>query len=130
MAKNNMDKEDYVSLEVAKLLKEKGYNEPCYKMYNEEEDCYNYSCYTISKKGFCNSDLCDYEVAVPSLYEAQKWIRVHHKILVTPYYIGRKEYTYHINYMDVKNYYCNNNKAYSSYELAFNEGILEALKLI
>ena len=100
-----MDKEDYVSLEVARKLYQKGFE----------------------IKG---SYLWVSGVLCPTLYETQKRLRVHHKILVTPYYIGRKEYTYHINYMDVKNYYCNNNKAHSSYELAFNEGILEALKLI
>ena len=30
-----MNKEDYVSLEVAKMLKEKGFNAPCDKMYDE-----------------------------------------------------------------------------------------------
>lgn len=38
MVMKNYIKEDYCSYEVAKLLKEKGFNEPCYRWYNGNGD--------------------------------------------------------------------------------------------
>lgn len=65
-----------------------------------------------------------------TLYEAQKWLRVNHRILVTPYYVSDDKYTYHILRMDAGNNYCHNNNLYDSYEETLNAGIEEALKLI
>lgn len=89
--------EDYVSVETAKTLHEKGYS------------------------GM---------ITAATLYEVQMWLRVNHRILVTPYYVADDKYTYHILRMDAGNNYCHNNDLYDSYEEALNAGINEALKLI
>lgn len=89
--------EDYVNVETAKRLHEKGYS------------------------GM---------VTAATLYEAQKWLRVNHRILVTPYYVSDDKYTYHILRMDAGKNYCHNYNQYDSYEEALNAGINEALKLI
>ena len=89
--------EDYVSVETARVLHEKGYS------------------------GM---------VTAATLYEAQKWLRVNYRILVTPYYVSDDKYTYHILRMDAGNNYCHNYSQYDSYEEALNAGIEEALKLI
>lgn len=89
--------EDYVSVETAKTLHEKGYS------------------------GM---------VTAATLYEVQKWLRVNHRILVTPYYVSDDKYTYHILRMDAGNNYCHNYDQYDSYEEALSAGIEEALKLI
>lgn len=89
--------EDYVSVETARVLHEKGYS------------------------GM---------ITAVTLYEAQKWLRVNHRILVTPYYVSGDKYTYHILRMDEDNNYCHNYNQYDSYEEALNAGIEEALKLI
>lgn len=89
--------EDYVSVETARVLHEKGYSGT---------------------------------VTAVTLYEAQKWLRVNHRILVTPYYVSDDKYTYHILRMDEGNNYCHNYNQYDSYEEALNAGIEEALKLI
>ena len=52
--------EDYVSFETAKLLKEKGFDEPCYKSYNYE------GC-------LCNG--FTYGPHAPTLQMAMKWLR-------------------------------------------------------
>lgn len=124
-----MGKEDYVSLEVAKLLKEKGFNERCERRFVEKID-------GTEREGW-NDDLCAicevYDVIYypkPTLYEAAKWLRVNHRILVTPYYVTDDKYTYHILRMDEGNNYCHNYSQYDSYEEALNAGIEEALKLI
>lgn len=118
-----MNTEDYVSLEVAKLLKEKGYCLPCGSFYTLEGII-----------GFRSIDdnfnrLTAY--SRPALYEAQKWLREIHNIDVLP--VIREEST-------IKDYCCNVYKnakvvrckvAYGEdfYE-CMNEGLVEALNLI
>mgnify|MGYP000624433302 CR=1 FL=1 len=118
-----MNTEDYVSLEVAKLLKEKGYCWPCGSFYTLEGII-----------GFRSIDdnfnrLTAY--SRPALYEAQKWLREIHNIDVLP--VIREEST-------IKDYCCNVYKnakvvrckvAYGEdfYE-CMNEGLVEALNLI
>ena len=55
-----MIQEDYVSFEVAKLLKEKGFDEECQKYYGD----YKYPC--------------------PTLQMAMKWLRKVHEIFIRP----------------------------------------------
>lgn len=79
---------------------------------------------TLHEKGYNGM------IIAAMLYEAQKWLRVNHRILVTPYYVSDDKYTYHILRMDEGNNYCHNYSQYDSYEEALNAGIEEALKLI
>lgn len=66
--------DDYVSYEVAKLLREKGFDEPCWCWYEDEDslihsnDDYGYQY---------NSDHISYEFeySAPTLYVAMKWLR-------------------------------------------------------
>jgi len=61
-----MNTEDYVSLEVAKLLKEKGFDEYCENVYKED-------CKVSLKTAFrTNKDLPKTYYSKPTLYEAQK----------------------------------------------------------
>lgn len=118
-----MNTEDYVSLEVAKLLKEKGYCWPCGSFYTLEGII-----------GFRSIDdnfnrLTAY--SRPALYEAQKWLREIHNIDVLP--VIREEST-------IKDYCCNvyKNAKVVRYKVAYgedfyecmNEGLVEALNLI
>ena len=68
-----MIKEDYVSFETAKLLKEKGFDEPCYDFY--DFDGIQHHCGTrepVISDGTVS-------IAAPSLALAMKWLReVHH----------------------------------------------------
>lgn len=61
--------EDYVSFETAKLLKEKGFNEPCLMCYTYEEKLGNYGHYESCK----NSDV--FSLTAPTLQMAMKWLR-------------------------------------------------------
>ena len=67
--------EDYVSYEVAKLLKEKGFDEYCYKFYD-------YNSKEIYKETLhcCNSRSDDY--SAPTLQMAMKWLREVHNIFI------------------------------------------------
>lgn len=72
--------EDFVSFEIAKLLRKKGFNERC-----------NH-CYYIDNKQFdsvrngCNSNLAQGLISAPTLQMTMKWLREVHKccIVVNP----------------------------------------------
>lgn len=63
-----MIKEAYCSFEVAKLLKEKGFNEPCRAVYEEEILRINTLC------DYYNSELSSYVCALTHQM-AMKWLR-------------------------------------------------------
>lgn len=127
-----MNKEDYVSLEVAKMLKEKGFNEEC-EYYISENTSQVF--YKGRLKPFKEVEHIVFKC--PTLYEAQKWIWQSNKSLVTAFIkapFGQPhEFIYCIQ--DAKNTIDDygtivSEEAFSSYEEALNTGILEALKLI
>ena len=64
--------EDYCSFETAKLLKEKGFNEPCRQAY------FNGSLVDYTMYGFCDGELID----CPSQSLALKWLREVHNIII------------------------------------------------
>lgn len=69
-----MIEEDYVSFEVAKLLKENGFNEPCRASYFKKQ--INYS-FTIT-----NNVLNKLSYAAPTLQMALKWLREVHNLYI------------------------------------------------
>lgn len=117
--------EDYVSFEVAKLLKEKGFDWFCENHYivNCEPDGK-----TLAFAGFIY-------YKKPTLYIAQKWLRETKSIHIN---IAAFEGNYYAvlfktNGSFIKNMVKegpNRNGIWESYEDALNAGILEALKLI
>ena len=67
--------EDYVSFEVAKLLKEKGFDEPCRSYWADN----HFSSFEHTKLFVSNGDepVC---LLRPTLQMAMKWLRKTHKI--------------------------------------------------
>lgn len=130
-----MEQEDFVSLEVAKFLEDKGYNEPCNSRYIVSEDgrykLENYllidvreamGLYKIKNGGLFDSYLA------PSLYDAAKWLRYKHHIHVSIHnsFLGwgfslvniKKDKGKRLEYYD---------RYFAYYEDALNAGILAAL---
>lgn len=66
--------EDYVSFEVAKLLKEKGFDEPCLMCYTYDEKLGNYGQYNSYK----NSEV--FSLTAPTLQMTLKWLREAHNL--------------------------------------------------
>lgn len=64
--------EDYVSIETAKLLIEKGFDEVCFK-YALNGEIYNNGDFVISHRD-------DVEIGIPTLQMAMKWLRKEHNI--------------------------------------------------
>ena len=80
-----MNKEDYVNLEVAKLLKRKGFNELCLYFYTDDEDDTLWDAIDEME----NINLGGNEFSAPTLYEAQKWLRSAKGLHVEVSYMSR-----------------------------------------
>ena len=88
--------EDYVSFEVAKLLKEKGFDERCTHYYKNEKYLVDLGYTNINS--YTNSDLVE-EFAAPTLQMAMKWFREIHKLDIDvsiEYKNSKKVYYYSI----------------------------------
>ena len=91
--------EDYVSFETAKLLKEKGFDEPCECFYDTEN---NDPSIVNGWMVISNSELEKREFvcySAPTLQMAMKWLRETHNVLVIPdydYECTDKSYCYKI----------------------------------
>ena len=84
--------EDYVSFETAKLLKEKGFDEPCVYVYRH--DC---------SEDIWDADKEDIACQKPTLQMAMKWLRIEHNIHIEPHIVRTKySYGYMPNYIDLK----------------------------
>lgn len=73
--------EDYVSFETAKLLKEKGFDEPCCGSYS-----YRGGNVVVRASKLSNTDLCYHPdisgISAPTLQMTMKWLRLTHKIYI------------------------------------------------
>ena len=127
-----MKNKDYVSYEVAKILKEKGFNEYCSKEYHVGdakkihsvgEEYYNRS-YDIER----NTDKKENKIAAPTLYEVQKWMREIYDIKVMPRFFDEKN-NYGFEIYLAREWYCTHSNI-DSYEESLNAGIKEALSFL
>lgn len=71
--------EDYVSFEIAKLLKEKGFNEACYTNYVDDK-IINYDYVST------NFELIEGVISAPTLQMAMKWLREKCNIIINVWY--------------------------------------------
>ena len=114
--------EDYVSFEVAKMLKEKGFNENCYASYNGNGKLYKFDEEV--------DDNTPYWSNAPTLQMAMKWLREVHNIFICINMVGNGDDSYVLftyNIYQNKNYkliFGSNIPKYNSYE----EAVEEALK--
>lgn len=90
--------EDYVSFEVAKLLKEKEFDELCFALYNPEEELIQ-----------CGVKLSNTQVGrVPGSYSAPthqmafKWLRKVHKIILDIAFEANQGWTFYIGHLITK----------------------------
>ena len=81
--------EDYVSFETAKLLRDKGFDEPCWFWYNPIGEFRRH--YSEPAK----SSPC-YEIACPTLQMAMKWLRKEHNIVCNINIESRNFYYYNV----------------------------------
>lgn len=123
-----MEKEDYVSLQVAKLLKEKGFNEICSAAYSIEDENINplfYGTFQNYGDGYVAG-----HIAAPTLYEAANWLRENYNIHVTIDFDESQLWGYSIQECNDKDSFITNDSLFNSYEEALDAGIIKALKMI
>ncbi len=84
-------KEDYVSLETAKLLKEKGFNEPCLTYFWEDE---NDNQIAYADRPFTYKQLYSGDILRPTHQMALKWLRDKHKIAINIRIVCKKTISY------------------------------------
>lgn len=136
-----MKREDYVSLKVAKMLREKGFNEYCGAYYHLNwDDMTEDECFEVAQNyDFRNKDN-GYRVAAPTLYEVQKWLRKKHNIYINSIpsesiWGIKNKFTFMIDKLNSNGEWewgweQEHDNFYTTYEESFNEGILIALKEI
>ena len=73
-----MIKEDYVSFEIAKLLKDKGFDEPTLYHYCQNN---NFPTHTIDYECIKNSEDAQF-CSAPTIQMAMKWLREVHNIFI------------------------------------------------
>lgn len=121
-----MKMEDYVTLEVAKLLKEKGYCWPSDSFYTLEG--------VIKFRSIADNFNRLTAYSRPTLYEAQKWLRekfnIHLDTKVLCFYKPTQKADYICDILSLNTRQFKETKIYNSYEAALNAGIIESLKLI
>ena len=125
----NLMNEDYVSFEVAKLLKEKGFDSHYSTLFYKNDKLEFYK--EERKKYWLKVD----EYAAPTLCMAQKWLRetkdIH--IMIDIYASGYYAVLWKTNGTFIKTLVDkgpNDGGVWNTYEDALNAGILETLKLI
>lgn len=132
-------KEDYVSLKTAKLLKKKGFNEPCETKINIKTDRIGYN---YNKVYSFNSELDNDYISCPTLYEVERWLRKNYNCIITTnveFYTNGTNYLFQVLFYDENGYDCISDKSsglhgdngeYKSYEECLDAAIREALKRI
>lgn len=133
-----MNKQDYVSVEVAKKLSEKGYSTKCERQYIEKIAGSEREAFDLQDSMYVTvTDVLRYPMV--TLFDAQKWLRekgIH--IIIIPRYSSKYEiieYEYRIvNYIDLVTGGKLKGKLslelYEVYEECLNNAILEALKIL
>lgn len=123
--------EQLITLETAKLAKEKGFDLKTKYHYPNPSDKQDI-CSKIDWNNFIDmTGNSNYQTA-PTQGLLQKWIREKHNIHIE-IRLNKKAYKYQIQYIPLKNEYgecLNESKNFNTYEQALEEGLLEALKLI
>lgn len=111
-----------ITFETAKLAKEKGFDEPCIYMYNDDKE-------VISTKIGMNFHPNYYgTISCPTQSLLQRWLREIHKLNIEIRIVQGGTWTFHVLTDTYKSIYSNNN--YINYEEALETSLQEALKLI
>ena len=132
--------EQFISSEIAEKLKKLNFNEPCLGWYEYDEDgefLVLLSGVRGNKKyrhingyfGVLQHDLTKNKTLAPLYQQAQKWLREVHNIHIQIIFLPlNNRYVFEI--YKYGEYNIESVLEYSTYELALEQGILEALKLI
>ena len=134
-------KEQYVSLETAKLAKEKGFNQYYHQRYNKEtgeleySPCIKHTLKVVDGK-MTRVNITDMtQIFAPTQSLLQRYLREVHNIhILIEFNTLNESYAFFIDYKYNKTYtYCEGdfqNTNFKSYEEALEKGLYQALQLI
>ena len=123
--------EDYIDFETAKLLKKKGYNEPCFMCYDANGGSW------MKLVPCCPESMLEYVsrgyYLCPSHSVVLKWLRKKHKLHIAILWdcgacIGKNSFRYHIDRMDNYEDKGYNKIGFDSYKEACEEAIKYCFK--
>ena len=122
--------EDYVSFETAKLLKEKGFDEPTVFRYGDYPDNHDLLFAPSGMAIVKNSETQPYFYSAPTLQMAMKWLREVHKIFISIVFLEESDmYGFVIENISSKKYLATSkNDRYSTYEDACEVAIRYSLE--
>ena len=93
-------KKNFVTFEIAKKLKDLGFNEPCINAINSHGCTYlNGWLEYLGDSGdifFTQYDLKDGDYLLPNIYQVMDWLITEKKILITPYSQSMESWQYRI----------------------------------
>lgn len=125
-----MIEEQFVSFDTAKLLKEAGFDVPCFNQYTERGTIWHCDCPENFNKSQCAT-------SCPTQALAARWLREVHRIALDVAFIPPSVYgdvwQYFFGEMDDMIWegdYDTPERKYATYEEAFEAGLQEAIKLI
>lgn len=129
--------EEFVTLETAKLLKEKGFDETCeYCILDQDDDVIGASRGCIINEKIVRHKNIKNAIPTTSLYQAQKWLRETKNIHICVYNCACG-YGYEISKADNGTHITssvyegpNDGGKWDTYEEVLETGLQEALKLI
>ena len=118
--------EQFVSFETAKLLKEAGFDVPCFNQYTERGTIWHCDCPENFNKSQCAT-------SCPTQALAARWLREVYNVAIYSLYDDDMEQWFYVVDAFTKNPVINgfqSGSEYDDYESAFEDGLREAIKLI
>ena len=119
-----MENEDYVSYDVAKILKEIGYDVPT-QTYYDANGSFNQGVFSIENSKRGNNGFC----SAPSLYDVQKLLRNKYNLSLEPMSKNDLKWMTDI-YLINESKYVDSSDDYATFEESLNDAIKKALDYI
>ena len=111
--------EDFVTFEIAKKLKEKGFNEGCYKYYENKELKWSNSPWLEPRY----NSYMPHRISAPTISQVLKWLRKEKKYHVYAAYGAVSKFRYVIIQLDNEDAKYTIKRHYKTYEDAIMAGI-------
>lgn len=121
-----MIEESYVSFDTAKMLKEAGFDVPCFNQYTERGTIWHCDCPENFNKSQCVT-------SCPTQALAARWLREVYNVAIYSLYDDDMEQWFYVVDAFTKNPVINgfqSGSEYDDYESAFEDGLRESVKLI
>ena len=121
-----MIEEQFVSFDTAKMLKEAGFDVPCFNQYTERGTIWHCDCPENFNKSQCAT-------SCPTQALAERWLREVYNVAIYSLYDDDMGQWFYVVDAFTKNPVINgfqSGSEYDDYESAFEDGLREAIKLI